>query len=186
MRFFLLALAVLAFSGCTDEQIARLDQAAVFAEEKVEVTRGYVAKAEAAVAAANQLIEQLGFEKAKPVMEKAEQALALAKDSQAIAQASAHMARDTADKAKKQQAAGAGSLEIIGTLIIGFLTGGAALLPKLVTLGKAFRQTVAGIGTVRETMGEAEFQRVVAPQLAAAQDEKVKAMVDKLPGGQAA
>ncbi len=186
MRLFLAFAALLLLAGCTDEQIARLDAAAHLAEEKVTVTKGYVAKAEAAVKAAEELVAQLGIEKAKPVMEKANEALALAKDAQAIAAASAGLARDTADKAKKQQAAGAGTVEIIGTLIVGFLTGGAALLPKLLALGKAFRQTVAGIGTVRETLGEAEFQRVVAPQLAAAQDEKVKAMVDKLPGGQPA
>lgn len=175
----ILFVAVL-FCGCSAEQIARLEAVAIDAQAKVDLADSAIAKADHAVAAAQALAEQLGIEKAQPIIAQAQEALAVARDAKEAAKATDDAASSAAAAAKQAQEAGGGTVGVIVAGLLAFLTGGAAAIPaitKAIANGRALVQTVRGLDAAREKIGEAEWKAKIAPSLEAAQDESVKTAV---------
>ncbi len=196
MRFIIALIALAMLCSCTQEQVDRAEQASIAAKEvlaSVEAAEARVKKAEeiaaAAVQAARDMAEQSGSDKAKAAVVQAEQALAVA--HQAVSQVSdgvevAHHAVIKTDQifqtAKAAHDAGGSTLDVLIAIISTALpaAGGAlVLIRKLMTTGQALKQTVSGISSARQALGEMAWKASVAPALDTAQDEAVKALVAK-------
>ncbi len=180
LSILLLAILCLSFSGCTEQQVVRAEQAVQNGQELLARAEAAEVTAKAAVEQAKALAEQLGSEKAKAIALQAEQALAIASDGVASAKAALQGAQVAADAAKAAQAAGGSTIDVLLAGLTAFLpaAGTAAIaIRKLFAERRALHQTVQGIDNARQSLPEGIWDSHLAPALAAAQDDAVKARV---------
>lgn len=183
MKYLLALFAVLMLAGCSQEQVDRAEKAVVTAQEILARAEQAEAAASSAVAIARGLADQIGSEQAKAVVAKAEAALATVSASVETARLSVNVASNAAQSAKSAQAAGGSTIDVLLAILATAVPAVGAFIPvlrKLAATGKALAQTVKGVQVARANIGEEGWKRSVAPALAEAQDEDVKATVGRV------
>lgn len=177
------ALLAFAFTGCTQAQVDRAEAAVVTAKDILAKAEQAQATALQAVEMARKIADEIGSEKAKEVIAKADEALAKAAAGVEVAKGAVAGAENAAAAAKTAQVAGGSTIDVLLAAVGAFLPGaGAALLAfrKAATTGRALRQTVEGVESVREAIGEADWKTKAAPALSSSQDEAVKTLIAKV------
>lgn len=185
-HLIVVAVLALALGGCTQDQINRaqaIDDAAHARQAQAEAALN---AAQEALDVAKALAAQVGAEKASAALAKAQQALDTAGAFANATKAAVSTADATLAAAKSSAAAGGATIDTLLAVLTAFVpTAGVAAVAvvKAVRAGQAFAQTVKGIDAAKENMGPELFAKHVAPALAAAQDEHVKAKVDAVQAG---
>lgn len=183
--YLLAIMAVLTFSltGCSQASVDRAQAGVDQAKEILAKAEAAEARVAEAVATAREIAAAIGDERAKELVAKADAALAMAKSGTEAAKIVVATADTGLAAAKASQAAGGSTFDMLlaaaGALIPG--AGAAALaIRNAIKSGRALRQTVAGVEEARKVLGESDWECKVAPALAAAQDESVKALITKI------
>lgn len=189
MRHFILLPAAIALllSGCSEEQVRRAEQLSAQAQARVDQASAAVQLAQQAVDQAQALAKEYGNVSAQRVVEQAQAALAAAAAARDTAQATADATTSAAKAARTAYEAGGSTTSVLIAAGGGLLTAAPAILAlvvKLVQSYTAFRQTVKGLDAARDSMQHdpacaAVWDEHIAPALEAAQDNKVKQLVQK-------
>lgn len=170
-------------AGCTDAQIARAQQAVDVTTQRLEQAQQAEAAAKTALEAAQALADSTHSVEAQHAVAVAKAAVDTASQARLAAVETSKLAAQSLEAVKSAQAAGGGAVDLILAAVGAFLPGaGAALVAirRAVSAGMAFKQTVAGLDAARQSMGNTVWDQHVAPHLAAAQDDSVKAAVKQV------
>jgi hypothetical protein len=119
-----------------------------------------------------------------PYHAEAVSTLEFARDAAALAKESASARRSALVSAEKAQAAGGGILEILLAVAAGLIPGGVAAYAAVQKSRQSYgamRQTFRGIEDSKDRVDPAAM-KMILDQLAVSQDEKTKALIDKLQG----